>query len=194
MHKQIDWNDWFENFKEGNRAAFTVDCTDFKVQETYPFEKELWSFKYNGPGLRYEVGVCIDTGLIVWLNGPYLPRSMNDLSIFRHRMMWALADGEWIVADQGYRDGYQFVIPKQSGPQWLRELTSLATSRHETINSRMKVWAILSTSYRHGQGLQERLSRHERTVNAIANVVNIWLMDCPSFTVEYDDSGYVEFI
>jgi hypothetical protein len=117
MHKQIDWNDWFKKFEEGNRAAVTVDCTDFKVQETYPFELELWSFKYNGPGLRYEIGVCIDTGLIVWLNGPYLPWSMNDLSIFRHRMMWALADGEWIVADQGYRDGYQFVIPKQSGPQ-----------------------------------------------------------------------------
>jgi hypothetical protein len=58
----------------------------------------------------------------------------------------------------------------------------------------MKVWAILSTSYQHGQGLREQLSRHKRTVNAIANVVNIWLMDCPSFTDEYDDSGYVEFI
>jgi hypothetical protein len=33
MYKQIDWNDCFENFKEGNRAAVTVDCTDFKVQE-----------------------------------------------------------------------------------------------------------------------------------------------------------------
>jgi hypothetical protein len=30
-------------------------------------------------------------------------------------------------------------------------------------------------------------------VNAIANVINIWLMDRPAFTVEYDDSGYVEF-
>jgi hypothetical protein len=61
--------------------------------------------------------------------------------------MWALEMGEWIVADLGYRDGYNFVIPKQSGPQWLQEMITMATSRHETINSRMKVWAILRTSY-----------------------------------------------
>jgi hypothetical protein len=48
-------------------------------------------------------------------------------------------------------------------------------------------------TYRHGQGLQEWLLWHEQTVNAIANVVHIWLMDSPSFTVEYDDSGNVEF-
>jgi hypothetical protein len=85
------------------------------VQETYLFEQELWLFKFNGPGLCYEIGVCIATGLIVWLNGPYLPRSMVDLTIFRHRMMWALTDGEWIVGDMGYRDGYQFVSPKRTG-------------------------------------------------------------------------------
>jgi hypothetical protein len=34
LYKQIDWNDWFENFKEGNCAAVSVDCTDFHVQET----------------------------------------------------------------------------------------------------------------------------------------------------------------
>jgi hypothetical protein len=50
--------------------------------------------------------------------------------------------GEWIVGDLGYHNGYQFVIPKQSGPRWLHEMTSMATARHETINSRMKVWAI----------------------------------------------------
>jgi hypothetical protein len=116
---------------------------------------------------------------------------MVDLTIFRSKMMWALEMGEWIVADRGYRDGYNFVIPKESGPQWLREMTAMATSRHETINSRMKVWAILRTSYRHGQGLDKRLLRHERTTKAIGNVVNIWLMESPAFSIQYDDSGYI---
>jgi hypothetical protein len=26
---------------------------------------------------------------------------------------------------------------------------------------------------------------------AIANVVNIWLMESPAFSIQYDDSGYV---
>jgi hypothetical protein len=47
-------------------------------------------------------------------DGPYLPHSMVDLAIFQHKMMWALEIGEWILADQGYHDGYQFVIPRLS--------------------------------------------------------------------------------
>jgi hypothetical protein len=34
-----------------------------------------------------------------------------------------------------------------------------------------------------GDGVQERLSRHEQTVNAIADVVNIWLMDSPALNM-----------
>jgi hypothetical protein len=62
-------------------------------------------------------------------------------------MMWALTDGEWIIGDMGYLYGYQFVIPKRTGPQWLQEMTSIATARHETIDSQMKVWAIFQTFY-----------------------------------------------
>jgi hypothetical protein len=69
-------------------------------------------------------------------------------------------------------------------------MTALATARHKTINSWMKVWAIIQISCQHGQGLQEWLLQHERIVNAIANVINIWLMDSSAFTVKYDD---VEF-
>jgi hypothetical protein len=72
-------------------------------------------------------------------------------------------------------------------------VTSIATAQHETINSRMKVWAILQTPYQQSR-LQDWLLSHEQTMNAIANVINIWLIDSPSFTVEYDDSGYVGFI
>jgi hypothetical protein len=56
------------------------------------------------------------------------------------------------------------------------------------------VWASLQTPYCHSEGWQDWLLRHKRTVNAIANVISIWLMDIPSFTVEYDDSGYAGFI
>lgn len=191
---QIDWNDRFDDFKPDNHAAVTVDCTDFPILETYPFDPDLWSFKLNGPGYRYEIGVCIATGLIVWLNGPYKPRRWVDITIFRHRMMWALREGEYIVGDGGYRDGFQFVITKRAGPQWLQDMTALATARHETINSRMKIWAIVRNAYRFGQGSEERLKRHEQTINGIANVVNIWLRESPAFQVDYDDSGCIEYL
>jgi hypothetical protein len=82
------------------------------------------------------------------------------------------------------------VIPKRTGPQWLQEMTSIATA--QPINSRMMVWAVLQRPYQHGQGVQDWLLHHEQTMNAIANVVDIWLMDSPAFAAEYD-SGYVGF-
>jgi hypothetical protein len=45
----------------------------------------------------------------------------------------------------------------------------------------MKVWAILLTAYRHGQGTVERVRQHKQTVKEIANVVNIWLVKSPPF-------------
>jgi hypothetical protein len=80
------------------------------------------------------------------------------------------------------------IVVSATGPVWLQEMTAMATARHETINSRMKVWAILRNAYKYGKGTDERMHRHGRTVKAIANVVNIWLTESPSFPCEYDDS------
>jgi hypothetical protein len=101
--------------------------------------------------------------------------------------MWELQNGEWVVGDGGYRDGNQFVIPKRTGTIGLQAMTAMATARHETINSRMKVWAILRNGYKYGKGTDERMRRHGQTVKAIANVVNIWLVESPPFQCDYDD-------
>jgi hypothetical protein len=90
----------------------TIDGTNMPIWETYPFDPELYSYKLNSPGLRYEIGVCIQTGNIVWINGPYKPARWVDLNIFCDKLMWELLDGEWVVGDGGYQDGNQFVIPK----------------------------------------------------------------------------------
>ena len=46
-----------------------MDGVDFEIQEPFPFKKdysEKWfSHKFKGPGLRYEILVCIQTGDIV---------------------------------------------------------------------------------------------------------------------------------
>jgi hypothetical protein len=58
------------------------------------------------------------------------------------------------------------------------------------------MWLMLSTSVQKNSStynLQDWLSRHEQTAMA-ANVLNIWLMDSPAFTIKHDDRGYVGFI
>jgi hypothetical protein len=117
---QIDLNDRFEGLKARNYAFMTINGTDMPIWETYPFDPELYSYKLNGPGLQYEIAVCIQTGNIVWINGPYKPARWVDISIFRDKLMWELLDGEWVVGDGGYQDGNQFVIPNELDPYGCR--------------------------------------------------------------------------
>ena len=53
------------------RCKITVDGTDFRIQEPIPFNPKWYSHKFKGPGLRYEVAICIKTGCIVWVIGPF---------------------------------------------------------------------------------------------------------------------------
>ena len=72
----------------GSRCKITVDGTDFRIREPHPFNKERWfSKKFKGPGVRYEVGICIQTGWIVWLNGPFPCGEFPDLKIAKMELV-----------------------------------------------------------------------------------------------------------
>ena len=81
----------------------TVDGTDFRIQQPHPFNKKWYSHKFKGPGLRYEVAVCIQTGDVVWINGPFPCGKWPDLKIFQLRLKHMLGPEEKVEADDGYR-------------------------------------------------------------------------------------------
>ena len=74
------------------------------ICEPNPFEAKWFSHKFKGPGLRYEVALCISTGHIVWTRGPFACGSWPDLKICRLRMKKALLPEEMVVSDEGYKD------------------------------------------------------------------------------------------
>lgn len=45
------------------------DGTDLKIREPQPFNKKWYSHKFKGPGVRYEIGLSIRNGDIVWTSG-----------------------------------------------------------------------------------------------------------------------------
>jgi hypothetical protein len=48
------------NNDQGNRALLTVDGVDCPIYEPQDFNpKEWWSHKFNGPALRYKLGINI---------------------------------------------------------------------------------------------------------------------------------------
>ena len=53
------------------------------MQQNSDFAKYFNSHKYkSGSALRYEVATNIQTGDIVWINGPFLPGIYNDIKNF----------------------------------------------------------------------------------------------------------------
>lgn len=100
---QIIW----ENRKvgdEGNDCLTSVDATDVPIPyQTSGSIPEAWyTKKFNASGLRYEIGVCILTGWIVWLMGPFPCGDWPDIVCFRYALKHMLDDGEWVEADDGY--------------------------------------------------------------------------------------------
>ena len=81
----------------------SVDGTDFLIKNPHDGRYKYWySYKLKKPGLRYEVGVSIGCGDIVWIHGPYPCGHYNDIKIFRSALKNWLEEGERVIADDGY--------------------------------------------------------------------------------------------
>jgi len=167
----------------GSICKVTVDGTDYRIPEPTPFDPIWRSHKFNGPGLRYEIGICIQTGWIVWINGPY-PAGVPDRSIARDWLNSMLLDGELYHADGAYCDGHQYCMPPNRQLRNLDQyMKSTARARHEAINGWFKRFGILTQTFRHDKYL------HYEVFGAVANIVQLCIMLGGSpFDVEYYDN------
>ena len=151
----------------------SVDGTDFPIQEPKPFSLVWCSHKFRGSGLRYEVIVSIQTGWIVWINGPYPAGTMNDLHITQEYLHQALLAEERYVADQGYygkqKEKHYAVTnhTRFARNDWEMD-RSRVRARHECINSRFKVFSILKRQFRH-----HSLEKHKLVTFCVANILQI---------------------
>ena len=110
---QIQLNNRFID-NNGSRCKLSVDGTDFMVYEPRPFDRKWYSEKFHGAGLRYEIGVCIQTGWICWVNGPFPCGSWPDIQISRDSLVYELLPDEFVLADRGY-GGVYHLIPNNTG-------------------------------------------------------------------------------
>jgi hypothetical protein len=107
---KIIWEDRYERYNGSQCLVSVLDGTDYPTREPSPFNKKWYSHKMNGPGVRYKIAICIQTGVPVWTNGPYPCGSWPDLRIARHALIDALDPREYYIADGGYRDGGQWSV------------------------------------------------------------------------------------
>ena len=131
----------------------TVYGTHFRIynrteKKSKKYIKSWYSHKYNAAGVSYEVAVCIKTGDIVWICGPF-PAATADISIYRYKLKDMLTAFEKVMADRGYAGDKSCLTPYDGiNRQHLRSMAVLR-SRHETVNRRFKVFGALKQCFRH---------------------------------------------
>ena len=164
----------------GNQTLITIDGTDMNCEMR--FDKRFYSLKFNKGGVRYEVGVCIRTGHIVWLNGPFRC-GQPDITNARQAVVDALEDGEKAEADLGYRgEGSKINTPCEFGPKELEQMKANARARHETVNRRLKHFGVLSHRYRHN------INDHSTNFRAVAVITQLNIeTNAPLYEVDYED-------
>lgn len=168
--KKVKWDNRFMNSR-GKTCYCTVDGTDCPINEPKPFNRRWYSHKFHGPGLRYEIAVCIQTGWIVWVNGPFRCGEFSDIKIFREALKDMLLPGEKVEADDGYKGEPNYIRrPMNAVSESDKRAKQNARARHETINSQIKGFKCLSTSFRHA------LSKHAFFFSAVVVCVQVSIM------------------
>jgi hypothetical protein len=71
------------------------------MSSKHHFDPKFMSHKFRSNGVKYEIGVCIQTGNIVWIHGPFRGGE-GDLEIARSALLDALDEDEMVEADGGY--------------------------------------------------------------------------------------------
>ena len=178
---KILWENRFQDDTK-NRCLITVDGTDFRIQEPYPWEKEFnrffYSHKFKGPGLRYEVGICIKTGYLVWFHGPFPCGKFADLTIYNLKLKHSLLRGERVIADQGYKGEPTVCTKLDAKNESHRKSMALCRARHETINRRFKQFKCLQQTWRHNR------TKHVHAFTAVVTLTQIELENGhPAFQV-----------
>ena len=153
----------------------SVDGTDCPVFEPWPFSKDMFSHKFNGPGLKYEVAVCLKTGEIVWTSGPFVG-SKNDGAIFREGLSRLLHDEEAVEVDNGYGGDNKMKTPRVGIDSKERKTKSIARAQHEAVNGRLKQFNVLTCHFRHTKpNKREMMKKHGLCFDAVAVITQLKL-------------------
>jgi hypothetical protein len=139
-------------------------------------EWEYYSGKKQRHTLKYELAVHIETGDIVWMNGPF-PGSMHDLTIARSGFVHQLLQNEQALGDKAYIGCDHFIAPCKPPrtPEQHRFNAILHRRRAliEQVNKRIKHYNVFRHDWRHD------LSLHGIAFRVVVNIVAMCLMIQP---------------
>jgi hypothetical protein len=132
----------------------SVDGTDCPIPQQPLAPKSFYSHKFSGRGLRYELAVCIATGGIVPVVGPFPCGDWPDIEIFHYCLKGMLDIHERVEADDGYvgEDPGSIKVPGSvvhNHDERQLYIHGRVRCRHETANKRLKQFKCLDTVFCH---------------------------------------------
>jgi hypothetical protein len=140
-------------------------------------QRWFYSGKDHRHCIKYEVGVDVENGRLVWVGGP-VPGSVHDMKLAKlFGLLDNLMDDEYILADKGYIGEWNIITPVKN-PQTLLEyiLSHLISSLRwivENVLARIKGFRCLSTKWRHSIDL------HFIVFYVVCEIVNVDMINRP---------------
>ena len=142
-------------FEDSDIWVMTVDGTHLVTLEPgdsdIPKDPAYFSFKHHSAGFNYEVGIDLFKSRCIWLSGPHKAGTFNDAKVFREKgLMDKLRRlGKKAIGDEGYR-GFPDTMSTANSldSDAVKEFKARARQRHETYNSKLKQFGILSERFR----------------------------------------------
>jgi hypothetical protein len=188
--KKIKWLDRWNN-QDSEVIIVSVDGVHCRISEPRQMPSSKWySHKENGPALAYEIAIAIHDNKVVHINGPF-PAGIPDLSMYRNPsgLKEKMPVGKFATADRGYGGEKQLRLPNDKDTEIAKHFKKRSQARHETFNSRIKSFKILSSSFRHSHTLKGKDSvtvhdKHKAVFEAVCVILQYDMENGhPLFTV-----------
>ncbi|KAJ3316948.1 hypothetical protein HDU76_001453 [Blyttiomyces sp. JEL0837] len=174
-NRWVNWNH--------SQPSLYVDGVDVLIQEERPLNKKLYSHKFKHAASRFQVATGLGFSGIVFASGGVPAGEMTDLEMVRETLLPKLGKNEKIAADRGYR-GEDRVMTYIDGRGQRDDVIARHNeniknmkARHETVNKRLKDFAILTQMFR------GNMDRHHILFAAVAEITNIKLQRQPLFSL-----------
>ena len=103
-------------FKNETVFAFSVDGVHCHTRECRknPTAK-VYSHKFHGPGIAYEVGIAIYEDRVLWIKGPFVP-STHDKTMFESKDGPPnMPEGKQGIADFAYQSLKEWITHRSQG-------------------------------------------------------------------------------
>jgi len=167
-HQKIVWP---PSFPASDIWVVSVDCADCPIEEIehpiYSQDKDLFSFKINGAGLRHECGIDLFSSRVVWMNGPFKPGVYNDNQIFDLKGLRNQLEsvGKKALGDKIY-NGHpdQCSTFNAVDSEAVRTFKARVQMRHEQFNNYVKEFGCLNTPFRHKP---DKVEKHKICFEAV---------------------------